>query len=169
MMIKLRKLEMKDMQGMLEWMQDEEIMKNFRMNKASEEQVKCFIENSFESDNKHYAIVNQEDEYLGTISLKHIDEKNNHAEYAIVLRRKAMGSGVAKEATSQLLEIAFKKLKLNKVYLNVLSVNKRAISFYNKMNFKFEGEFKKHLRMNETYMDLSWYAIYREDYVNGRM
>ena len=168
-MTKLRKLEIKDMQGMLEWMHDEEIMKCFRMNRASEEKIKIFIENSFDNENKHNAIVDDQDNYLGTISLKHIDEKNGNAEYAIVLRRKAMGSGVAKEATRQLLEIAFKELKLNKIYLNVLSENKRAIGFYKKMNFKFEGEFKQHLRMNESYVDLSWYAIYKEDYVNARV
>lgn len=39
------------------------------------EKVKKFIENSFNEENKHFAIVNSSDEYLGTISLKNIPQK----------------------------------------------------------------------------------------------
>lgn len=167
----LRKLEIKDMYGMLEWMQDEDIMDHFRMSRdtINKEKIKSFIENSFDETCRHYAIVNETDEYLGTISLKNIDLVNSNAEYAIVLRKQAIGDGVAKGATNELLDIAFNQVKLHKVYLNVLSNNKRAIKFYEKMNFRFEGEFKEHLNIEGRYLDLSWYAIYKEDYLSARI
>ena len=168
-MIALRRLEMKDIKGMLEWMHDDEIMSCFRMDVASEEKMRAFIERSFSNENRHYAIADEHDEYLGTISLKNIDQKNENAEYAIVLRREAMGMGIAQCATKQLLDIAFCELKLHRVYLNVLSENKRAIQFYEKMKFKFEGEFKQSLKVEDRYVDLSWYAVFKEDYLSAGM
>lgn len=167
----LRKLEPKDRYGMLEWMQDKDIMACFRMEKDTidEEKVKNFIEDSFNEKCRHYAIVDEHDEYLGTISLKNIDSANSNAEYAVVLRKQAIGGGVARTATNELLDIAFNELKLQKVYLNVLSNNKRAINFYRKINFKLEGEFKDHVYIGGKYVDLSWYAINKEDYLNARL
>ena len=50
--------------------------------------AKKFVENSFREDQQHFAIIDdQDDEYLGTISLKNIDLKNKNAEYAISTRK----------------------------------------------------------------------------------
>ena len=95
--------------------------------------AKKFVENSFREDQQHFAIVDdQDDEYLGTISLKNIDLKNKNAEYAISTRKKARGTGANQKATESLLKYGFDKLQLHRIYLNVLSSNKRAISFYKK-------------------------------------
>ena len=55
----------------------------------------------------HLAITEDGQEYLGTISLKDVDLNNRNAEYAICLRKKAMGKGLAYEATQKVLEFAF--------------------------------------------------------------
>ena len=101
----------------------------------------------------------QDDEYLGTISLKNIDLKNKNAEYAISTRKKARGTGANQQATESLLKYGFDKLQLHRIYLNVLSSNKRAISFYKKCGFIYEGKFKDHLFIDDRYQDLEWYAI----------
>ena len=73
-------------------------------------------------EDMHFAIVDDKnDEYLGTISLKHIDYKNHNAEYAISTRKKVRGSGIAQKSTELILDYAFNNLDLHKVYLNVLS------------------------------------------------
>ena len=84
-MITLRKLQLKDVPLMLEWMHDEEAKHIFQNNFAEIDDVaaKKFVENSFREDQQHFAIVDdQDDVYLGTISLKNIDLKNKF--YAIV-------------------------------------------------------------------------------------
>ncbi len=103
---------------------------------------------------------------MGTISLKCIDRNDLTAEYAIVLRKKAQGNGYARQATRALLDKAFTEFGLNKVYLNVLSANKRAIRFYESFGFKYEGEFKNHIVIKGEPKDLKWYAIFREDYLS---
>ncbi len=164
--IRLRRLEEKDIPGMMEWMHDPEINKWFRFDAdaMTEERAKHFIEGSFTEKSRHYAITNDNDEYLGTISLEEIDKENGHALYAISTRKSVWGSGAALEATRQLFEIAFHELGLERVYLNVLADNLRAKRLYEKAGFRYEGCFHRHLRLHGEWRDWDWYAILRDDY-----
>lgn len=92
----LRRLELRDAPFMLEWMHDETITCSFRYPFAEMtlEKVKFFIQYSFDEENQHFAITDDKDEYMGTISLKHISEMDHNAEYAIVTRKKRMVQGL---------------------------------------------------------------------------
>ena len=87
-MIRLRNLQKKDAEFMLEWMHDKELQKCFRKKMADvtpeEAMAFCTADNTQEQirdgANLHYAIVNEQDEYLGTISLKNIDLVNKNAD-----------------------------------------------------------------------------------------
>lgn len=157
----IRKLEQKDAVFMLEWMHDKDTTQNFRFPfaQATLESVTMFIDNSFSNLNKHFAIVNEFDEYLGTVSLKNISEENHSAEYAIVVRSIARGTGAAALATKDILDYAFDILKLHKVYLNVLERNERAKHFYTKCGFAYEGTSKDAILLNGKYENLVWYGI----------
>lgn len=165
--MKFRDLKEKDAVLMLEWMKDLDVVGNLAHDFFSMTIEDCleFIKNanSEQKTNIHKAICNDEDEYLGTVSLKNIDLKNRNAEYAISLRKVAHGTGAAKFGTEEILKIAFEKLNLNKVYLNVISENVRAIKFYNKVGFQLEGEAKEHILIKNELKDLRWYAIYRRN------
>ena len=157
----LRCLEEKDASFMLEWMHDSEINCNFQVDFAAltMESALNFINNSFDEENQHFAFVDENDEYLGTISLKHISHKNDSAEYAIAARRKAQGTGAAMQATLEVLEYAFEKLKLHRVYLNVLEDNVRAQKLYEKCGFVYEGSAVEAVKLNGVYRTLKWYGI----------
>ena len=165
--MRLRKLEYKDVDGMLSWMHDDSINCFFAndFNSYTKEDVKKFIDSCNDSEeNVHYACVDENDSYLGTVSLKNIDRKNKNAEYAISFCKVAQGTGSSKFATKEILRIAFEELGLEKVYLNVLTENARANSFYKKVGFIFEGEFKKHICVGGTLKDLNWYRMLKEEY-----
>ncbi len=157
----IRRLKQKDAMFMLEWMRDKDTTQNFRFpfEQATLESVTKFIDNSFSSLNKHFAVVNESDAYLGTVSLKDISEKNRSAEYAIVVRSIARGTGAAALATKEILHYAFDTLKLHKVYLNVLEKNERAKHFYTKCGFVYEGTSKDAILLNGSYESLAWYGI----------
>ena len=159
--IMLRRLEQKDAPLMLEWMQDETITCNFRYPFAhmTLEKARNFIKYSFDEENQHFAIVDDRDEYLGTVSLKHISEKDHNAEFAIVMRKKAQGTGIAERATTEILRYAFGDLGLHRVYLNVLSDNVTARKLYENCGFDLEGEFKEAIRLHDQYRNLAWYAM----------
>ncbi|MBR3660492.1 MAG: GNAT family N-acetyltransferase [Bacilli bacterium] len=166
----LRKLEYKDIPYMLEWMHDDSVTefmgKDF--SKIDEEQAKKFIDNSINDVNVNYAIVDEFDEYMGTVSLKNIDYENKKAEYAICIRSKAMGKGLSKMATNEILRIAFDELNLNKVYLYVSKDNVRANKFYQKYDFILEGEFIEDMYIKGQFKDINWYRILKKEY-NERM
>lgn len=172
-MIQLRELKAKDATLMLEWMHDEQIQKFFQkdMMKMTLEDTLEFCENSViskilkENLNMHFAIVNDTDEYLGTISLKNISWKNGTAEFAISTRKKSHGKGYAKIATTMLLNKAFYEYGLQRIYLNVLSDNIAAIRLYEHCGFKYEGEWKNHLFLRNNYVSLKWYAILRDEFI----
>lgn len=164
----LRKLEMKDAEGMLEWMSEPNIRCLFRFSDEAikKKNITKFIQMS-QNDlvNKHYAIINDKDGYLGTISLKNIDMLNYKAEYAIATRSCVHGNGIAKMATEEIFKIGFQDLNLNKIYLNVIKPNTRAVNFYEKMGFVKEGAFRKDIYMNSFgYVDLLWYSILGKEY-----
>lgn len=165
----LRKLEEKDIVGMLEWMHDPSINRWFRFDadQITEESALNFIRNSFSEKNRHYAVADTADEYLGTVSLEDIDMENGHALFAISMRSCAIGTGAASFAAKELLQIAFGELGLERVYLNVLSDNNRARRFYEKAGFRHEGCFRRHLKLRGELRDWEWYAILRDEYYAG--
>ena len=171
-MIKLRELEEKDAVYMLEWMHDSEIqkcfqrdMRNMSLRDAEEFCRTSLVRNNLEDGQSfHYAIANEQDEYMGTISLKNINLTSKSSEYAISIRRCAQGKGIAREATKLLLEKAFKEFGLHRIYLNVLSDNKRAIRFYEKCGFVYEGEFREHLKLEGVLKSLIWFGMLAEEF-----
>lgn len=165
----LRKLEFVDADGMLSWMRDVEVISGLHkeFNKMTIADCYSFIEraNTDAGKNIHRAVCNDENEYLGTVSLKNIDDQSRNAEYAIVVRREAMGTGAALFATEGILRIAFERLMLNRIYLNVFSDNIRAKKFYSKLNFTYEGTFRQHILSADGMIhDLDWYGILRDTY-----
>lgn len=163
--VRLRKLEEKDAVGMLEWMTDPAITRFFRFDASSVTIERClaFIAEANAQENcRHYAIVDGADEYLGTISLKNIE--NGSAEYAVSTRSRAHGTGAALLATRQLLSLAFGELGLRRVYLNVLADNGRANAFYKKVGFRFTHVEKDAVEIRGKKADLNWYEIERGDY-----
>ena len=162
MKIHLRNLYAKDAEGMLEWMTDPEINRFFRFDSTDINVEDClnFIKHSMDAPQcRHFAIADDSDDYLGTISLKNINFENFDAEYAISCRQKVHGTGVAYEATRQILEYAKDKLGLKEVYLNVLVNNKRANAFYKKCGFSFITLEKNAVEIKNKKYSLNWYRF----------
>lgn len=166
----IRTLKQKDLPFMMEWMQDDDIVKNFQTDFKSftKEKVEAFIESaskqSLLDNNLSYAIVDEDDCYLGTISLKNIDREHRNAEYAIVSRKAAHGKGYAKRASEEILKVAFCELGLEKVYLYVSVNNVGANKFYRKFGFVEEGVFRKHTKIDGELTDIRWYSILKDEF-----
>ena len=163
--MRLRELKEKDVLGMYLWMHYEETRDIFDkdFSKYTKDDILNFIRNQ-ETNDINYACVDSNDNYLGTISLKNIDKKNLNAELAISFIKEAQGTGATSFAMNEILKYAFTELKLKKIYLNVLSTNKRAINFYKKNGFIQEGCFKKHIKKDKKFIDLLWYAIINDQF-----
>lgn len=165
MEIHLRPLRPEDAPFMLEWMRDPSIACFFRFDASGMTVEKCraFIDAANrDPHSRHYAIADEKDEYLGTVSLK--DIADGRAEYAISTRKRAHGSGAALQATREILRIAFEELGLKTVYLNVLAENLRANAFYRKAGFRFTHTEENALELRGESKALNWYEINRTDW-----
>ena len=160
----LRRLVDSDAPLMLEWMSDPDITRYFRADFASMTltDVSAFIESSqkISHGNINAAVSSDNGAYMGTVSLKHIDFHGGSAEFAIVMRKCAMGKGYAWFGMSEIIAGAFRDLNLSLVYWNVLRNNLRAVRFYDKHNFSemlnVPGEFMKYY---EGVENLKWYSV----------
>lgn len=170
----IRKLEEKDLAGMLEWMHDEDVTRYLQADFSSmtKDAAHAFIDEAHGQDENsaawHFAIVDENDDYMGTISLKNIDRKSKNAEYAIVTSKRAHGKGYARKASEEILAVGFDELELERIYLCVTTDNIPANKLYQKLGFTEEGVWKKHLFINGAYHDLRWYGLLKEDYEKTR-
>ena len=137
MSMKLRRLDRNDVPSMLEWMHDPSVVENLQTDFASMQAEDCvrFIESAQDAAHDlHLAIADDEDEYQGTVSLKHISGGN--AEFAIAIRKSAMGKGFSEYGMREVLRIAFERLGLDTVYWCVSPGNRRACRFYDKQGYR---------------------------------
>lgn len=136
----LRELKKKDAEYMLEWMHDKNVYSYLGRDFSSMTIEDCqrFIQESVHNsgNSRNYAIIDDNDEYMGTISLKNIEREEKRAEYAISCRTKAMGRGFAKKASEELFQKASEELGLNLLYLYVRTSNIRAQKLYYKLGFE---------------------------------
>lgn len=158
----LRKLKKSDAPLMLEWMHDESVVKDLQANFAAKtiDDCKAFIEAAQDvKENMHLAIANDEDEYMGTVSLKHI--KKDTAEFGITIRTVAMGKGFSKYAMQEIIRIAFEELGLKSVFWCVNPVNKRAVRFYDKNGYELIDMKGKDVDgyTNEQVNNYVWYEV----------
>lgn len=168
--MRLRNLEKKDAPLMLEWMHDRSVTERLRADFASKtiEDAEKFIELSKDSSRDlHLAVVSDDDEYMGTVSLKHID--SGSAEFAITVRSSAMGHGYSWFGMDEIIKKAFQELDLECIYWCVSRDNTRAVRFYDKHNFNEALDIPKYVLNRYEDMDnLKWYMVHKGDEYNIR-
>ena len=163
--MKLRKLELKDAPLMLEWMHDDFVVHDMKTNFTSKTLEDCIAFISAAQDtteNLHLAIVDDNDTYMGTVSLKHITEAS--AEFGITVRKCAMRKGFSKFGMQSIIERGFQQLGLQKVYWCVAPENKRAVRFYDKNGYRC-AKFPKETIIfytNEELYHYIWYEVVKK-------
>lgn len=162
--MKLRPLQTEDAEYMLEWMHDSEVVSDMHRDFSSMTLEDCmqFIQRSREDQtNLHLAVTDEDGLYMGTVSLKNIDLLEKCAEFAITVRKCAMGRGFAQYGMKKILEKAFFEYQLEYVYWYVQSKNARALRFYDKMHYKRVGNFemRKIIKNADLTDGLVWYRV----------
>lgn len=164
--MRLRMLQVKDAPFMLEWMHDVSVVGTLKADFTKKTLADCeafILEAQNTERNLHLAVVNDEDEYKGTVSLKHIDGVS--AEFAIAMRKDAMGGGYSGYAMREILRIAFDELDLRSIFWCVSGENERAVRFYGKNGYqRVDG---KSLKCCEGYTEEEvqkylWYQVVRK-------
>ena len=136
--MQLRRLQIEDAPLMLEWMHDPDAVAHMHARFGAMTLADCqaFIQ-AAQSDcpNLHRAVADDKGVYLGTVSLKNIDKQCRQAEFAIAVRRAAMGQGVSPWAMNAMLSFGFAELGLQRIYWCADAANVRACRFYEKQGY----------------------------------
>lgn len=158
----LRTLKPEDAPLMLEWMHDEDVVGHLGTNFMEKTLEDCqrFIQWANNTDTDlHLAISDDNDTYMGTVSLKHIDRTAKCAEFAITVRACAMGKGYSRFGMEHILEMGIHEMGLDVIYWCVNPVNARAVRFYDKCGYaRTEAVPDGLLRLyRDLPADLIWY------------
>lgn len=156
--MKLRKLKPDDAPLMLEWMHDPTVVERLNTNFAAKtlEDCRAFIDSAQNCrEDLHLAIVDDSDTYMGTVSLKHME--SGTAEFAITVRRAAMGKGYSAYGMKTILSYGIQELGLKAIYWCVSPENKRAVRFYDKNQYQCTNQIPDTIA-NRYHQALIWYV-----------
>ena len=150
---------------MLAWMHDRSVTADLYTDFSGKtiKDAESFIAASRDkAEDLNLAVASDSDEYMGTVSLKHI--RDGSAEFAIAMRSEAMGRGYAWFGMQKIIEKAFEDLGLESVYWCVSRKNRRAVRFYDKHHFHEVIDVPEELLARYRGMDsLKWYSVLKGD------
>jgi RimJ/RimL family protein N-acetyltransferase len=94
-----------------------------------------------------------DDRLVGRCDLFHEDTFARHAEVGIGLLPACRGRGYGTDALRVLVEFAFTRRNLGRVYLGTLATNSAALACYKKVGFVEEGRLRQHAWVRGEYVD----------------
>ena len=101
---------------------------------------------------------------VGTIILSDIDLKNGTAEIHIKLSAEnGRGKGYGTDAVKTLVSYAFKEMRLNCIYANILAYNTASTHLFEKCGFIREGILRSRVYKEGAFIDFLSYSIVRGD------
>ena len=158
----LRPVALADTDNVLKWRNSVEVKKYFIYQKeiTREEHVSWLEEKVKEGEVVQYIIhIKDENKDVGSVYLQNIDRKNRKCEFGIFIGEDcARGKGIGRISAQLITDYAFRFLKMNKIYLRVLSNNERAYHSYLKAGFVKEGIFKEDVWINGEPVDVIFMA-----------
>lgn len=102
----------------------------------------------------HWAIADNDDQFIGVTRLAPIDTENRAARFGIgILDATLLGQGLGTEVARLVVRFAFDNLRLHRVSLTVLAENERAICCYRNVGFVEEGRLRHTLWRDEAWHD----------------
>lgn len=119
------------------------------------EHEKWFDNVRLDNSQKIFGIRDKDNNLHGIIGLKNINFMSSNAElYIYIGSSESRGKGYATDALHTVLDFAFNRLNLHKVYLRVFDYNINAINLYKKTGFKIDGKLRDEHFINGEYHDV---------------
>ncbi len=167
--IRLRKINFDDTDLIIKWRNSKSVKENlFAQENLTVEQHAMWMKNNIETNKCFQFIIEIKDSNtpIGTTFIKNIDKLNNKGEFGIFIgENNNRGHGYGTIATHLTLDFGFNELKLNRIYLSVINVNKSAIKCYENTGFKIDGIMREDYKREESYYDIVVMSILKNDYM----
>lgn len=170
--IRLRRLESKDIDDIMQWVNDPEVTKwllsfVWPASREYEEEWLARASRADDPSNQVLAVETKDGTCIGQVGLHGIDYISGVAELGIVIGRKDYwGQGYGTDALRTLIQFAFSQLRLRKVFLKYLGNNERAKRCYLGLGFKEVGRLKSHQLQGGEFFDMVYMELFPEDFQN---
>ena len=156
--LRIRLVCYKDAKTIMKWANGETTKKfSFFKEKVTEEKEIAYIKRMRKSPNDILMLIGAmpKKTAIGTIGLHEIDQFNNNARLGIIIgNTDYQNNGYGKEAINAILKMAFEKLGMHQIYLNVFKGNNKAIGIYSKIGFHLGGDLPESYKLNNKYVTL---------------
>jgi len=166
----LRPLERSDLPRCVAWFNDHEVTYYLGRDGplTMEEEERWFANYKAKTDELIFAIT-VEDRHIGNVGVHNIDRANRRADVGILIGEKALWSkGFGSDALRAVLAYAFDEQRLNKVSLDVIDYNDRAIRAYERLGFLREGVKREDLLKRGRFVNVIRMSILAREFAPGR-
>lgn len=123
------------------------------------------IHNASPDDRINFAIA-LDDCCIGSVALKHIDRRSQHAWLAIVLDSERLGRGYGRDTLNTLLRWAFVIDNFHRISLETWATNERAIRCYRAVGFVEEGRLREAMWVAGERVDVVQMGVLRHEWLD---
>lgn len=165
----LRPLAIADLQEVLTWRNSDRIRKvMYSDHIISWEEHKAWFDKLQYRNNRKCLLFEYEDRPVGLLSFTDIDNTNKTAFWGFYLSESSPIKGLGLSMGILAIDYAFKELDIRKLYGEAICSNQGSIRYHNRLGFKEEGRFIKHVLKNEQLEDVVRFALFREQWQDCR-
>ena len=167
-MIRIRKIEEKDTPNILKWRNSKHVMDVFIDRTPLTEAIHNNWLENYVNTGKVAQYIAYDDETgvdFGCVYLRDIDHNNKKAEFGIFIgEEEYIGHGNGSKATSELLDIGFNELGLNKIYARILDYNKASYNMFMKLGFSEDARLRQDVIIDGKPVDVYMVSILRKEW-----
>lgn len=166
----LRPIEKRDINIIYDFIIEDELKKldGFYEIPPGKEYIMENFNKIVEKENKYLSIVNEKGVLVGYISFKELKDTCNIYKLGITIGKDFWNRGYGQDSVMTLLQYLFLFRGAQRVELEVLDFNDRAIYAYKKCGFVEEGRKRKGFFSQGQYHDLVIMGIIKEDYFQNK-
>ncbi|MEH7524921.1 GNAT family N-acetyltransferase [Bacillus sp. JJ1503] len=168
----LRSLTLEDAEKIEEYASDYEIAKTtlYIPHPYPKGSARDFIAKVLEAEQKGeavtFAIISKKDHgFIGLISIGQVME-HRRGELGYWVGKPFWGKGYGTEAARLVIKYGFEILNLNRIYAAAFKSNPGSWRIMEKCGMKHEGVFRNHVVKDGKAIDLTYYSILKEEYMN---
>jgi RimJ/RimL family protein N-acetyltransferase len=156
-MIRLEPLSLAHLPGVMQWVNDREVMQYFasRQSSISVEEERRYLESLLASASDRVFSIFAGERYVGQCSINQIYWPARNGRIFLVILKEEQGNGYGDAALKELVRIAFSPpLSLHKLWLIVRRDNRVAQAKYLRHGFDFEGVLRDEYCVGNRFFDM---------------
>ena len=160
--VRLRPTNLGEIDHIMSWVNDPEVVANIANIRGSisrADELKWLKQALANSNMRLYSIYEYK-QYVGQAALPQIYWPGRNARFSLIIKRAFQGRGLGYQAAALLFDIAFKNLKLHKLWCLALESNPKTVYLYReKLGMKEEGRLIDDYYINGRYHNMLRFYI----------